>query len=76
MNIDTSSCHFNQTPNYMTSIAGTNNHGDLVGHNAIYIYTSTSFRIYVTSRSGWSPATLLSYAATYEWNVNWVGMYY
>ncbi|CAF2081131.1 unnamed protein product [Rotaria magnacalcarata] len=76
MNIDTSSCHFNQTPTYITSIDGTNAHFDLVGHNAIYVYTSTSFRIYVTSRSGLTPATMLSYAASYAWNVNWVGMYY
>src|SRR4051812_15933319 len=75
MNINTSSCNFNQTPLYFTSLAGSSNHLELIGHNAIYMPTRSSLRIYVTSLPGWSASTLMTYASSYAWNVNWVGTY-
>jgi hypothetical protein len=75
MDIDTSACNFIQTPRYCTSIGGTGGQWDLIGHNAIYSPASTTFRIYLTSLSSLTSSTMASYASTYTWNINWVGMY-
>jgi hypothetical protein len=76
MNIDTSICSFTDTPLYFVSIAGTANHYCLTGYGAIYVPTQVSFQIYAESTcDNWSAATMLSYATSYEWDVNWMGFY-
>lgn len=76
MKIDTTSCSFNRTPLYFVSIAGNANHYCLAGYGAIYQPTKESFQIYTKSTcGGWNSTTLLSYALSYEWNVNWMGFY-
>ena len=75
MNVNTSNCHFTTTPMYFTSIAGTGDHWNLVSHNAIYVSTSTSFRIYIRALASWSTSMLMNSSATNIWDVNWVGLY-
>lgn len=76
MVISTTSCNFNRTPIYFTSMAGTANHYGLTGYGAIYSPSSTSFTIYAKSLYSWNTSTLLSYASANVWNVNWFGLYY
>ena len=76
MDVDTSSCSFNSTPMYFTSITGDTSHWILTGYNAIYSGSLTRFRVYAQSFDGDSAAALLSYAQTYSWNLNWIGITY
>ncbi|CAF1227796.1 unnamed protein product [Rotaria sordida] len=76
MDIDTTSCRFNSTPLYFTSMAGTSSHWDLAGYTAIYSPTNTSFRIYTRSLNTMNSTEMLSYSQTYIWNVNWFGISY
>ncbi len=76
MQLNTSQCDFNDTPLYFVSIAGFSSHFCLTGYGAIYQPTIESFRIYAQSTcGGWNATTLLSYAASYGWDVNWMGFY-
>ena len=71
IDIDTSSCNFNSTPNYFTSITGIGNHYLLGGYTAIYLSTNNSFRVYARSLVGWNSTLLLSLSQTNQWNVDW-----
>ncbi|CAF2772883.1 unnamed protein product [Rotaria sp. Silwood2] len=73
MNIDTSSCRFENTPMYFTSISGTAGHYLLVGVNAIYEPSRNGFIINVHSTDNQSADTLMGWSAQYQWNVNWYG---
>ncbi|CAF4833149.1 unnamed protein product [Rotaria sp. Silwood1] len=73
MNIDTSSCQFENTPMYFTSISGTAGHYLLVGVNAIYEPSKNGFIINVHSTRNESADTLMAWSAQYKWNVNWFG---
>lgn len=74
MVIDTSECNFIDTPFYLVSMGGTANHFCVTGYDGVFFPTKSSFQIYVQSTCGnLSATTLLSYATTYDWNVNWVG---
>lgn len=76
MAIDTSGCGFNSTPIYLTSIAGLRLHDGLIGSGAVYSRTATAFRIYVYSALGWPLSFLLNSSRTYDWDVNWVGLFW
>lgn len=69
--VNTKDADFTNTPLYLTSIDGTNEHWGLVGVNAIYHPTNESFRVYVQWRNGaaLTPAT----AKKNGWQINWVG---
>lgn len=71
MSIDTSSCHFQQTPLYFTSITGGVGHYLLTGIDAIYEPSRYGFSIYVHSTDGASADTLMTRSA--QWSVNWFG---
>jgi hypothetical protein len=73
MNIDTSSCRFENTPTYFTSITGTAGHYLLVGVNAIYEPTPSSFHIDVRSLDRQDADTMMAWSAEFQWNVNWFG---
>ena len=75
MDIDTTSCIFGQTPRYFTTFDGSSSHWCLMGYDAIYFAYNTTFRIYVTNLIGWNATNMITYANSYSWNVNWVGMY-
>ena len=74
MNVDTRNCNFTSMPSYFTSISGKNGHWDLAGYGAIYIPTSTTFRIYAKSMLNTDIETLLNRTITNEWNVHWLGI--
>lgn len=74
MVIDTSQCEFTQTPLYFTSITGVAGHYLLVGVNAIYESTNTSFSINVRSMDGQTADTLMAWSAEYQWNLQWYGL--
>lgn len=74
--ISTTSCNFNRTPLYFTSMNGLGSHYGLSSFGAIYYASSTSFTVYVQNFFGWSSSTLLSLAAANAWNVAWFGLYY
>ena len=76
MAVNTSNCKFNSTPVYFVSMAGVNSHDGITGYNAIYVSSNIKFTIYVLSTVGWNSSQLLNYAATNEWNINWIGFYY
>ena len=71
VDIDTSNCNFEATPNYMTSLIGDGAHWQLTGINSIYSATRRSFRVYV-----WHPSlyakNLLVAAQKYKWQLNWL----
>lgn len=71
MTIDTSSCNFNSTPLYFTSMAGYTNHWDLGGYTAIYGPSKSSFTVYARSLTGLSNTGILSWSQSYNWSVNW-----
>jgi hypothetical protein len=73
MNIDTSSCRFEYTPTYFTSITGIAGHYLLVGVNAIYEPSKYGFLINVRSMDNQTADTLMAWSAQYQWNVNWFG---
>ena len=74
LTIDTSSCQFNSTPLYFTSIHATGEHFVLVGYTAIYGASKTSFIVYVTSVVGWNSVLMLNLSSTNRWDVNWLSM--
>lgn len=75
MDVNTTKCRFDRIPSYYTSITGTTNHWQLTGYSAIYSGTSTSFRVYMRNSAGWTGTSMLTFAASYQWNISWVGMY-
>ncbi len=75
MNIDTSSCSFNTTPLYFTSMGGISYHWVATGYTAICYPTTTSFTVYANSWAGWTDVQLLSYSQTQEWTISWFGIY-
>jgi hypothetical protein len=72
MNIDTSSCRLESTPLYLTSITGTAGHYLLVGVNAIYEPTESSFHIDVRSLDNATADTMMARSAQFQWNINWI----
>ena len=75
MYINTSSCNFNMTPLYYTSIIGDSLQDDLTGTNAIYVPSRTGFTIYCRSYSNWSAMKMLNYSQIQKWDVQWIGIY-
>lgn len=74
MNVNSTACNLSSTPAYFTTISGSGFHFYLQSYHAIYTPTNHGFRIY--ARGGVSPmtsSTLLGYASSYTWNVNWLG---
>ncbi len=63
MNIDTSNCRLESTPLYFTSITGTAGHYLLVGVNAIYKPTESSFDIDVRSLDNATADTMMARSA-------------
>jgi hypothetical protein len=76
MPIDTTNCSFNQTPIYFTSMAGISSHYGLISYRAIYSATATGFRVYIRPLFAWNATDMLTYAASYQWDVNWFGTVY
>lgn len=74
MDIDTSNCSYPVLPRYFVSISGANSHDYIVGYQAIYSPTTTSFRIYAAPLKSWSNTLVLSASQTYAWDVNWFGI--
>ena len=75
MDVDTSSCVFERTPLYFTTITANSHHYCLTGYDAIYSPTTVAFRIYARSICGWTVADMHGYSQTHQWNVNWMGYY-
>ena len=73
MNIDTSSCRFQNTPLYFASITGGVGHYLLTGINAIYEPTNYGFLINVRSIDGANADTLMERSA--QWKVQWFGLH-
>lgn len=76
MTINTSSCHFNDTPLYFSSILATNLQMYLTSYNAIYGASKNAYTIYIRSSNGMSGLGMLSDSSIYQWNVSWVGVSY
>ncbi|CAF4760359.1 unnamed protein product [Rotaria socialis] len=72
MNIDTTTCSFNSTPLYFTSMGGNDEQWFLAGYAAIYAATKVSFRIYMTSSNQSNNVLMLNSSYTNQWNVNWL----
>ena len=68
VDIDTSECGFQDTPVILSSIGGSEGHGESRGSSEIYSPTNTSFRIYIFHPSIDAP----SGANSREWHINWV----
>ena len=75
MVVNTSTCQFNATPYYHTSISGTNFQDDLTGWGAIYGPSRNQFTFYVRSIAGLLGPAMLNRSQIYQWNVNWVGIF-
>lgn len=76
MPINTSSCNFNITPLYYTSIIGDSLQDYLTGVAAIYSSSRSSFAIYCRPYGNLSTVQILNYSQTQKWDVQWVGIYY
>lgn len=78
IHVNSTVCNFSSTPAYFTTISGAYNHFYLQSYNVIYAPSNYGFRVY--ARGGVSPtlssSTLLGYASTFSWNLNWLGMLY
>lgn len=70
--VDTSGCGFTSTPTYYTSLHGNGSHWQLVGSNAVYNPSSTSFRIYMTYRSGSAPTP--AQADSSNWHIRYIAV--
>ena len=72
LDVDTSAAGFNNTPVYITSIAGSSSHWATTGATSIYSPTPTGFRVYVrwVDNSPLTPAQ----ANSLGWVINWVGV--
>lgn len=73
MNVDTSSCAFNQTPLYFVTMSGGSSHWSAASYRAIYFPTKTSFTVYASSLDGSTSTTLMSYVSLYAWDITWFG---
>jgi hypothetical protein len=71
LDVDTSDCHFDSIPNYVTTVVGDKDHWQLTGVNSIYTATAKKFRMYVWHPSLYS-RNLLLIAKRYKWDVNWI----
>jgi len=71
IDVDTTSCSFGSVPKYVTAINGDSAHWQLVGVNAIYDATRSSFRVYL-----WHPLLkgdyMLHFAKRYNWAIDWL----
>lgn len=76
MYVDTTSCGFNSTPVYITSMAGTTSHFGLTSYGAIYSPSNVGFVVYVRSVFAWTGTDMVTYANNYQWNLNWFGAVY
>jgi len=68
VDVDTSQCAFQATPEYVTSMAGRTQHWTSTGSSEIYQATQKGFRIYV-HKSGITASS----ANNKEWHINWIG---
>ncbi|CAF2064232.1 unnamed protein product [Rotaria magnacalcarata] len=76
MNIDTTNCSLSEVPVYFTSMGGLNQIYALQSYDAIYSPTIDSFGVLARSILGWNSSTMLSYAQSYAWDLNWLGMFH
>ncbi len=77
--VDTSACHFNQTPTYFANVQEKWGHWGLLGTSAIYAPTPTHFVIYLGSvwtRFQMNAQDLLAQAQNenYQWQIDWIGI--
>ncbi|CAF3331441.1 unnamed protein product [Rotaria socialis] len=76
MNIDTTNCNLSGVPVYFTSMGGLNHIYALQSYDAIYSPTIDSFGVLARSMLGWNSSTMLGYAQSYAWDLNWFGMFH
>lgn len=74
MLVDTTSCHFNSTPIYYTSISGNGLHDGTTSVRALYNPVRFGFSVYLRNSRAWGVLQMLNYSRIYQWNVNWVGL--
>ena len=72
LDVDTSSCGLNFTPNYMTSITGSTTHWETTGATSIYKASPNGFRVYVRY-DDLRPLTP-SLANSRNFAINWVAL--
>jgi hypothetical protein len=66
LDVNTAACGLGSTPLYFTSMGGTGGHWASSGATAIYLPSSTGFRVYI-HYPGMTPAQ----ANEYGWHLNW-----
>ena len=71
LTIDTSAAGFTSTPLYFTSISGDAGHWRVLGHNAIYLATPNSFKIFIHYQGNIEGGLTPSYANEMGWHINW-----
>jgi hypothetical protein len=67
LDVDTSACDLKETPDYVTSLSGKNQHWKSTGSSEIYAATPTGFRVYIHFE-GVTP----SKANSWNWHMNWI----
>ncbi|MER7500733.1 hypothetical protein AB0L05_02910 [Nonomuraea pusilla] len=72
LDVDTSDAGFKTTPTYTASVGGRQFMFQLTGTSAIYMPTSTGFRVYVRWADN-APIEVAD-AVKYGWYVSWIGV--
>ena len=74
VDLDTSAAGFAQTPIYITSIAGSNDHYGTTGASSVYRATATGFRVYIRWEKDYKTEVLTpELANSKQWHINWIG---
>jgi hypothetical protein len=75
--IDTSSCNFTSTPMYFTSLKGNSDNWMVTWPTSVYFSSPSSFRIYLNRAwCGYTDGvTLVNYALTYDWKIQWMAVW-
>ena len=76
MYVNTSICKFNKTPTYYTSGTGINLHDRGTGIHALYSPSKNGFSLYRRWIQNGFLLEMLNVSQIYEWNVNWIGLYF
>jgi hypothetical protein len=72
VDVDTSSCHFDETtPRYTSTVHGDSAHWQLTGVNSIYEPTATGFRLYAY-HPVMRGSFMMFFAKKYSWRVSWM----
>ncbi|RJS13621.1 protease B [Corallococcus sp. H22C18031201] len=66
LDVNSAGCALGATPLYFTSLGGNSGHWTSAGSTAIYLPSSTGFRVYV-----YSPGITVAQANTLGWHLNW-----